>query len=319
MLRTTTPRDRALADNEALVTIGSEEIAGPLDLQATVTSGQTGMPEWLYEDDAFTDLLPARTGFMAFKLRQTAGPFVPKLRLEIQNIEGLTNKQIREAKAKIIGALDLQRDLQTFYRTFSPDVLSEAFEEFPGLRLMRAWDPFEALISCILTQWSSVKGWNTVARRLRKSFGTLVRFPDGSDWYASPTPESIATARIEELRRCGTGFRAKYLNEAARMVVDGQMDLEEVRGIPYTDAKELLMEIPGVGTKVADCLLLYGYGMLEAAPVDVWMHRVIQKLYLKDKRISQRRAEGFLRERFGSWAGYAQLYLYHYARMRRII
>ncbi len=103
------------------------------------------------------------------------------------------------------------------------------------------------------------------------------------------------------------------------MVVEGEVDLENVASLPYQEAKRVLMEIPGVGTKVADCMLLYGYGMLEAAPVDVWMHRVIQRLYLHGEKTSQRMAEEFLRERFGSWAGYAQLYLYHYARMKRIL
>jgi N-glycosylase/DNA lyase len=124
---------------------------------------------------------------------------------------------------------------------------------------------------------------------------------------------------MEELRRCGTGFRAKYLREAARMVSEGEVDLEEVGRLPYPEAKEKVMEIPGVGTKVADCFLLYGYGMMDAAPIDVWMHRVIQRLYLNGERLGQRRAEDFLRARFGSWAGYAQVYLYHYARMKHIL
>ena len=103
------------------------------------------------------------------------------------------------------------------------------------------------------------------------------------------------------------------------MVAEREVNLDELGRLPYLEAKRNAMKIPGVGTKVADCFLLYGYGMLEAAPVDVWMHRVIQRLYLNGERIGQSRAEVFLRERFGSWAGYAQLYLYHYARVKRIL
>ncbi len=227
--------------------------------------------------------------------------------------------QIHEAETKISNALDLKRNLQTFYDRFRSDVLAEAFERFPGLRLMRGWDSFEALISCMLTQWSSVRGWNTVARRLRRSFGTPVRFADGSVLYSSVTAERLANGDMDELRRCGTGFRAKYLSEAARMVFEEEVDLEEISKLPYLEAKRVVMEIPGVGTKVADCFLLYGCGMLEAAPVDVWMHRVIQRLYPNGGKSGQRRAEEFLRERFGLWAGYAQLYLYHYARMKQVL
>ncbi len=310
---------RTLSKTSAMTEIGPKEIVGPLDLHTTVTSGQTAMPEWLYENSTFMDVIPLEADFVAFRLTQVHGPYRPKLQLEIQSQESLDEAQIREAKAKIVKALDLKRDLPMFYNRFLDDVLAEAFERFPGLRLMHAWDFFEALVSCMLTQWSSVRGWNTVARRLRRSFGTPVRFKYGSTCYSSATAESIANGDMAELRHCGTGFRAKYLKEAARMVVEGEMDLEDAASLPYLEAKRTLMQIPGVGTKVADCMLLYGYGMLEAAPVDVWMHRVIQRLYLDGEKTSQRRAEEFLRGHFGTWAGYAQLYLYHYARRKRIL
>ncbi len=318
-LRETIRDDETHSSYLAKFVIGAGEIAGPLDLETTVKSGQTAMPEWLGKDSAFTDLMPLQEQFVAFTLRQTSGPFQPNLKLEIQGSSELNRTQIQEARTKIINALDLKRDLETLYREFSDDVLFEAFERFPGLRLMRAWDPFEALISCMLTQWSSIKGWNTVARRLRKRFGVAVRLAGRSVSFASPSPGSLADASLEELRGCGTGFRAEFLKEAGRLVAGREISLAEVGRSSYFDAKERLMEIPGVGTKVADCLLLYGFGMMEAAPVDVWMHRVIQRLYLKGERVNQRKAEEFLREHFGSWAGYAQLYLYHYARMKRVL
>lgn len=314
-----TQDSRSLSDQTALIEIGPKDIDGPFDLASTIRSGQTGMPEWLCENDIFSDLLPSRAGFVSFKLTQSRGPFGPKLKLEIQSLESLNEAQIQETKSKILNTLDLKRNIQSFYDKFEDDALAEAFERFPGLRVMRAWDFFEALTSCMLTQWSSVRGWNTVARRLRRSFGTPVMFADGLVLYSSVTAQSLAYGDMEELRRCGTGFRAKYLREAARMVAEREVDLGELSRLPYLEAKRRVMEIPGVGTKVADCFLLYGFGMLEAAPVDVWMHRVIQRLYLTGERIGQRRAEEFLRERFDSWAGYAQLYLYHYARMKHIL
>jgi N-glycosylase/DNA lyase len=107
--------------------------------------------------------------------------------------------------------------------------------------------------------------------------------------------------------------------EAARRVRDGELDLEDLRNQDYEKAKERLMDLPGIGPKVADCFLLYGLGKTEAAPVDIWIHRTVRKLYFEGASISTEKVARFLRERYRSWAGYAQLYLFHYARMTRLM
>jgi len=110
------------------------------------------------------------------------------------------------------------------------------------------------------------------------------------------------------------GYRAESVVQVSRLIARGQLRLEELAECFYEEAVEILLDLPGVGPKVADCFLLYGVGKLEAAPVDVWIHRIVSKLYFRRKRVSRLKTARFLRERFEEWAGYAQLYLFDYAR-----
>jgi N-glycosylase/DNA lyase len=98
------------------------------------------------------------------------------------------------------------------------------------------------------------------------------------------------------------------------MIINDELDLEALSRQTYENAHASLLELPGVGPKVADCFLLYGVGRLESAPVDVWIHRIVSKLYFGGKKVSRLMTARFLRQRFGEWAGYAQLYLFDYAR-----
>lgn len=110
------------------------------------------------------------------------------------------------------------------------------------------------------------------------------------------------------------GYRAKPVIEVSKMIYGNEIQLEELEKCSYEEAFDSLLDLPGVGPKVADCFLLYGLGKMEAAPVDVWIHRIVSKLYFKRKKITRPTAARFLRERFGDWAGYAQLYLFDFAR-----
>jgi N-glycosylase/DNA lyase len=114
------------------------------------------------------------------------------------------------------------------------------------------------------------------------------------------------------------GYRAKPVVTISRMILKDELDLSVVANEPYEEAVDLLLELPGVGPKVADCFLLYGAGRLEAAPVDVWIHRIVSKLYFGGGRVSRPKTAAFLRERFREWAGYAQLYLFDYARGEKL-
>jgi N-glycosylase/DNA lyase len=131
-----------------------------------------------------------------------------------------------------------------------------------------------------------------------------------------PTPQKIAAATEAELRACKMGFRAPSLLDAARQIADGKFDLEKIRALDYTEARAELMTLRGVGGKIADCVLLFGYGFDSAFPVDVWIERALQELYFPRRRASEKRLRAFAATHFGPHAGYAQQYLFHYMRTR---
>jgi 3-methyladenine DNA glycosylase/8-oxoguanine DNA glycosylase len=154
---------------------------------------------------------------------------------------------------------------------------------------------------------------------MMKHFGRRVSFPDGSLESLFPDATALAKLNPRTLRaKTSIGYRAKPVVTVSRMVMDGELKLNELTQEPYERAAESLLELPGVGPKVADCFLLYGAGYVDAAPVDVWIHRIVSKLYFAGKKTSRVKTARFLRERFGRWAGYAQLYLFDYARNGKI-
>lgn len=185
---------------------------------------------------------------------------------------------------------------------------------------MKAVDSFESLVCCLCSQNSSVRQVNSTINLIKRKFGVAVPFEDGSTAYTFPSPERLAKTSVGQLRSVrALAYRAKYVRATAKMIERGDLDLEELRKAPYEESRGVMMEVPGVGPKVADCFLLYGLGVDEAAPVDRWIHRIVARLYFNGRRISKEKAASFLRDRFRPWAGYAQVYLYHYARVNRVV
>lgn len=166
-----------------------------------------------------------------------------------------------------------------------------------GLRILRQ-DPWEALISFIISQNNNVPRIKGIIDRLCRGFGT----PCGDD-FAFPPPSVLACLSTEELGVIRCGFRAAYILDAAKRVCSSQIDLEQVAAMPIEQARAALQTIKGVGPKVAECVLLYGMGRLEAFPLDVWMKRAMAELF-----------PGCTPESFGRFAGIAQQYIFHYCR-----
>ena len=135
-------------------------------------------------------------------------------------------------------------------------------------------------------------------------------------WSSFPSPERLATATEAGLRACKMGFRAPYLLATARAVAGGQFDLGRLQRLPPEAARGELMHLPGVGRKVADCVLLFAYGFQSAFPMDVWVMRALRQLYFPRRRLSPQRLHRFAAAHFGPHAGYAQQYLFHYMRTR---
>jgi N-glycosylase/DNA lyase len=295
--------------------IRSDDVNGPLNLQETILSAQTSEPEWLKNQASFTDIEVLDGIPIKYIITQIGDVNEFTLRVDLQGSK--INEETRtHLKSHLRIVLGLGDDLPSFYRTYANDKhLSSTFLRLKGLRLMRSTDLYESLIFSILSQNSSAQKMNTTARLLMQHYGSSIDFPDGSTQFLFPRAEILAKSKARDLRsKTSMGYRAKPVVEVSRLIHEKAIKLEQLAHVPYEDAMRALLELPGVGPKVADCFLLYGLGRLEAAPVDVWIHRIVSRLYFKGRKISRLMTGRFLRERFGNWAGYAQLYLFDYAR-----
>jgi len=225
----------------------------------------------------------------------------------------------------------LDEDLQKIRdRIGRDDYIKTALREFWGLRIVRQ-DPWECLISYICATYKSIAAIKQMLFKLAKKFGEKMTL-DGYDFYTFPAPEKLAKTTESGLAACGLGYRAKYVLETSKKIYESAFDLERLRKMPYQQAKKELLGLSGVGLKVADCVLLFSLGRLDAFPVDVWVKRAILRHYAEHfpdafvkKIVSQEslsnsayeRLNEFGRNYFGEYAGYAQEYLYHYERMQR--
>lgn len=296
--------------------ISNTDVEGPLNLERTLLSAQTAEPEWLREGSTFTDVEIFNGSPIKYALEQVGG--VDRFTLRVSLVgSGISEETVSQLRSHVTMVLRLRDKVEAFYEKFTDpkEPLSETFSHLRGLRLMRATNLFESLLFSIISQNNSVPLLNRRARLLMHNYGAEVAFPDGSSNHMFPTPEALAKLTAGELRsKTSMGYRAKPIIQVSKMVYKDELRLDELANCPYDEAFEILLDLPGVGPKVADCFLLYGLGKMEAAPVDVWIHRIVSTLYFKRKKVTRPVAAKFLRKRFGEWAGYAQLYLFDFAR-----
>ena len=226
-----------------------------------------------------------------------------RLNLEISD-DTLVLKNVTPAEFETTwkNYLDLERDYSHLRKMFDADAnLKKALEFSPGLRLMRQ-DAWEILISFILSQNSNIPRIKKMITLLCENFGQAL--PCGG--YAFPTPDALAQLTEDGLAIIRSGYRAPYIIDAARRVASGTLDLNMLMTKPTCDVRNDLLAVHGVGPKVAECVLLFGFGRIECFPLDVWMKRVMADMY----------PDGFPAG-FAEFAGIAQQFLFHYARMTK--
>lgn len=219
-------------------------------------------------------------------------------------------------KADIVShyfALDV--DLEAIRATFPEDpVLREATCYCDGVRILRqpVWECLATFMTTIQKQVSHIRA---ISRALRSRYGDSV---DGGfdGLFAYPAPAELAQAGEEALRACGLGYRAKFLARTAEIVASGGIDLEELKERGDSEVRAALCSLPGVGIKVANCVLLFAYGRLSSFPIDVWIERILRGIYLKKSRrkVTPQVMADFAARHFGTYGGYAQQYLFHHAR-----
>ncbi len=180
-------------------------------------------------------------------------------------------------------------------------VLEEASSYAGGIRILNQ-DPFEALITFIISQNNNIGRIKGIVERLCENFGERI----DETYYTFPKAEKLASLTPDDLAPIRAGFRHRYIIDAAKKVHSGEIDLEKLRDMEYLEAQKELMKITGVGVKVADCVLLYGLHRLESFPLDVWMKRALAVLF-----------KGYKGDEFGLYGGIAQQYIFHYSRMHK--
>ena len=295
------------------------DLAGPFDLQATLESGQSYL--WNRADgDTYAELhahggdawyetvvdeIPGVTDErVAVRVRQEGGVHRGTLRWEAST----------DAEPLLTHLLRLDDDLDAVLDG-TPDLplLRRAYDAYEGLRLTR--DPaFPCLVSFICSAQMRVARIHGMQRRLRETYGDAVTL-DGETYRAFPTPEQLAARTEDELRDLSLGYRAPYVQRTAEMVAGGEARPREAAELPYEEARESLTRFVGVGDKVADCVLLFSLGFLEAVPLDTWIRTTIEEYYPECDQGGYTETSRAIRERFGGeFAGYAQTYVFYYLR-----
>ena len=293
-------------------------IKSPIDLELTQLSGQTSQPPWRKCGDSYSEVVNVNDKPVIFTIRQSD---------EFLDFDFKGDISSDEAISKLTYIYDLDFDLDNFYRYLNNHAeLSEMSRFCNGLRLFLAPDPFECVISSICSANNSIKRWTKSVSDIKQNWGNR-----HGDYYTFPKSNDLAKVYLDEedefnssdiqdicdcnnnLKSCGVGYRAPYMRSASELF-SLEMDLSEIPKMTYDEAFEAILEVPGVGPKVADCILLYGFNFREAFPSDVWIKRIVSHLYFDGKDISVAKVREFGMEEFGDMAGYVQLYMFHYAR-----
>ena len=293
------------------------EVAGPFDLQATLESGQSYL--WNRPDGRMYESMDSQGGDAWY---QTVAP----------PIDGVTDEstavRVRQRDNRLewvatddpvpllTHLLRLDDELDVIYDAApDDDLVKRAFDAYRGLRLVRD-PPFPCLVSFICSAQMRVARVHGMTVALAESFGTAYEL-DGDSVPAFPTPDQLAARTEAELRDRKLGYRAPYVKRTAEMVAEGEAHPSEAVGLEYEDAREYLTQFVGVGDKIADCVLLFSLGYLEAIPLDTWIQTAIAEYYPDCDRGNYAETSRALRERLGGeYAGYAQTYLFYYLRAR---
>lgn len=206
---------------------------------------------------------------------------------------------------------DLGRDYDEIKEELSKDpILKEAIRFGEGIRILNQ-EPFETIISFIISANNQIPRIKKSIELISRNYGEKI---EGTEYYSFPKAEKLAEAKPEDLKEiCRVGFRAERIVETSKIIASGGLDINKIYELPKEEGKELLLKLPGVGNKVSECILLFGFKKSDAFPVDVWVKRVMEFFYLKEDT-DVKLIGDYGAKLFGSLAGFAQQYLFYYAR-----
>lgn len=185
-----------------------------------------------------------------------------------------------------------------------------------GIRILRQ-NIFETIISFIISANNNIPRIKKIIENISKNYGDVISY-NGKEYYAFPTPEQLSKASISDLRNLGLGFRDKRVYTTTKMIINKQIDIKQLSKVKDTNIiREELLKLDGVGPKVADCILLFGFNRYEVFPIDVWVRRVMNDLYIKndnEEKVSKVEIKKLAQQKYGNIAGIAQQYLFYWKR-----
>lgn len=272
------------------------------DLAATLNSGQAF--RWQAHGNGWTSIIGRRWVRLESDLK--SGTITAQTAMPVNDWRWLTEY------------LQLDLSLEPVLASFPEDEpMRAAVTACRGLRLLRQ-DPWECLASFILSSTKQIVQIRQMIALLCERFGEAVHVPQGHvPVWSFPSAARLAAVGESELRACKLGFRAPYLLSTSRRIAENPGELPAAGSIPLEETRARLLELPGVGRKIADCVLLFAYAFQTAFPMDVWVLRALRQLYFPRKRPSIKRLQRFAGTYFGPNAGYAQQYLFHYMRTKQ--
>ena len=214
---------------------------------------------------------------------------------------------------------DLSRDYEEIKRKLSKidENMKKSIEYGQGIRILNQ-DLWETIISFIISANNNIPRIKGIIERLSAKYGTPIQWKDNT-YYTFPEPKDLENVSVEEYRNLGLGFRDVRLYETTQMILQNKINLQEIQNNPNTiEVRDKLLQLSGVGPKVADCILLFStLKRFEVFPIDVWVRRVMNDLYIKNEdenKVSKKQIESLAKEKFGNLAGLAQQYLFYWRR-----
>jgi N-glycosylase/DNA lyase len=213
---------------------------------------------------------------------------------------------------------DMDRDYGNIKKTLSglDETMETAVNFGHGIRILKQ-DEWETLVSFITSANNRISMIKKAIEALSKNYGEYIGEYRGRKYYSFPTPESLNGLEVEDIQFKGIGFRGKYILNAAKFVTEKTVDIYKLRDLNTSEVREQLMLFPGVGPKVSDCIMLFSMDKDDAFPIDVWVKRVMEYFYLPEGT-GLKKIQKFAQEKFGNLAGFAQQYLFYYARELKI-
>src|SRR6266581_6609019 len=289
--------------------------APDFDLTMTLDSGQVF--HWEKVDNGFVGVIGDRAfcveqrGEMLRALLEGGAPATPGIR----HANGAGSQELAPPVMQLVtDYFALDHPLAEICASFPDDPVMNAARDFcRGLRIIRQ-PKWECLATFICSSMKQVSHIRQISVALRKRFGQQRKIGD-RPVYTFPSAPRLARASEKELRECKLGYRAENLRSTARLVSSCKANLEAWSAFADADLRKQLCALPGVGPKIANCVMLFAYERLRAFPIDVWIERVLREKYFpRTRRLNAARLQAFTEGYFGDHGGYAQQYLFHHAR-----